>query len=187
MREVVIAIEGLTAYSASQQIEEKKKSAESWDEFEKRTWRDKAHATEAGDVYIPGVSFKMALDFTAGILKEKIVGKGNQTYSPIFKTGVVAMNDLMLGIKTKDLKSIRLQQSSNGKKMGGSRVPRWFPYIPKWGGTLEMRIFNDTLPEDIFERYFSEAGLLCGVGRGRPEMGCAAGNGRFKATEFKWG
>ena len=45
---------------------------------------------------------------------------------------------------------------------------------------------NEQLPQDVFERHFVQAGLLSGVGRGRPATGCPAGNGRFTPLSFNW-
>lgn len=184
MRDVTITLEGLTPYSASMQLEEKKKPNESWDDYETRIWREKAHANEKGEVYIPGIAFKKALDSTAKLLKVKIKGKSNATYAPLFVTGTVAMSDLYIGVKKTALEFIRLQVSSTGRPTG-SRVPRWFPYIREWKGALDMRIFNDEIQEPVFEHHFVQAGLLAGVGRGRPENG-SVGNGRFRPTSFKW-
>ncbi len=186
MRDVTIAIEGITPYSASIPIEDAFLKGESRDEHEKRRWREKAHVDDRGVVFIPGVSFKMALDEVAGVLKEKIKGKGNSTWTAQFKTGVTAMSDLSLGIKIDDVKSIALYCNADGRRGSGTRVWRYFPIIPTWRGALDMRVFNDTLSTEVFERYFEQAGILAGVGRGRPITGCAAGNGRFRPVAFDW-
>lgn len=186
MRNVTIEIEGLTPYSSSKHFEPDIQKGETKDGHEKRRWREKAHTTEDGEVYIPGVAFKLALDETAQLLNEKIPGKGNQTWTGQFATGVVAMNDVHLGVNIKDVKAIQIFAHANGKRGPGTRVNRYFPFIPKWAGTLEMRVFNDTLPEDVFERFFTQAGLLAGIGRGRPITKSPAGNGRFLPVRFIW-
>jgi hypothetical protein len=186
MRTVKIDIEGLTPYSASRYFEPEVQKGETKDAHEKRRWREKAHVNDNGIVYIPGVAFKLALDETAQLLNEKIVGKGNQTWSGQFATGIVAMNDVDLGVNIKDVKAIQIFAHANGKRGPGTRVMRFFPFVPKWGGTLEMRVFNDKIPEDIFERFFEQSGLLAGVGRGRPITKSPAGNGRFRPVNFTW-
>lgn len=186
MRTVNIEIEGLTPYSASKYFEPDIQKGETKDAHEKRRWREKAHVNDSGHVYIPGVAFKLALDETAQLLNEKIPGKGNQTWTGQFATGVVAMNDVDLGLKSSDMKSIQIFAHANGKRGPGTRVMRFFPFIPVWNGSLEMRVFNDTLPEEIFERFFEQAGLLAGVGRGRPITKSPAGNGRFRPVKFIW-
>lgn len=186
MRTVTIGIEGLTPYSASKYFEPEIQKGETKDAHEKRRWREKAHINDAGHVYIPGVAFKLALDETAQLLNEKIPGKGNQTWTGQFATGVVAMTDVDLGVKATELKSIQIFAHANGKRGPGTRVMRYFPFVPTWRGNIEMRIFNDSLPEDVFERFFTQAGLLAGVGRGRPITKSPAGNGRFKPVTFTW-
>ncbi len=186
MRRVVVKVKGLTAYSSSRPLTEEKKKSESHDEFEKRIWPEKAHYNEEDEVYIPGVCFKLALDNTAKLIKEKIKGKGNQTYTGLFTSGVAPMGDMYLGIKKKQLKGISIFAHADGNRLSGSRVTRFFPYITEWGGEIEFYLFNDDIPEEVFERYFKQSGLLGGVGRGRPNTGCPAGNGRYQPLEFKW-
>lgn len=187
MRTVTIQIESMTPYSSSKHIIEDLMKGETKDAHEKRRWKEKAHIDEAGIVFIPGVAFKLALDETASLLNEKIPGKGNQTWTGQFATGVVAMGDVSLGVHINDVRPVEIFAHANGKRGPGTRVPRFFPIIPKWAGELEMRVFNDTLPEDIFERFFEQAGLLAGVGRGRPITKSPAGNGRFRPVKFIWG
>lgn len=186
MREVIIAIKGMTPYSASKHVVEELMKGESKDAHEKRRWREKAHIDEHGEVYIPGVAFKLALDEAASLLNEKIPGKRNQTWTGQFATGVVAMGDVHLGIHIDNVTPVEIFAHANGKRGAGTRVSRVFPFIPSWEGELTMRIFNDTLPPDVFERFFEQAGLLAGVGRGRPITKSPAGNGRFRPTNFVW-
>jgi hypothetical protein len=187
MRDVTITLEGLTAYSASRPLTVEKEKGESHDDFEKRIWREKAHCDEDENVFIPGVGFKLALDETAKLLKEKIKGKGSQTYGGLFSTGCAAVGDLHIGVKKSALKALSIYANADGRRGGGTRVTRYFPYVPTWAGSVAFRIFNDHLPPEVFERYFVQAGLTAGVGRGRPSMGCPAGNGRFRPTAFAWG
>ena len=186
MRNVTIQIEGLTPYSSSKYFEPDIQKGETKDAHERRRWREKAHVTETGGMFIPGVAFKLALDETAQLLNEKIPGKGNQTWTGQLATGVVAMSDVDLGVKIKDVKAIQIFAHANGKRGPGTRVMRFFPLLPSWSGTLEMRVFNDTIPEEVFERFFEQAGLLAGVGRGRPITKSPAGNGRFRPVKFTW-
>lgn len=186
MRDVTISLEALTPYSSSRYFEQDLQKGETIDAHERRRWREKLHTNDAGDVFIPGISFKLALDETAKLLNEKIKGKGNQTYTAIFQTGVVATSDVEIGVNKDAVKPIEIYANADGVRGSGKRVMRLFPIIPTWRGELQMRIFNDALPEDVFERFFTQAGVLAGVGRGRPRTGCPAGNGRFKPIRFEW-
>ena len=187
MKDVTITIEGLTPLSFSRPVEATKERGQSWDEFEKTIWKRKAHADDNEVAFIPGNFFFNALADQAKAENEKIKGKGQQTYSGLFKRGIAAITDLSLGVKVDDMKAISLNCDSKGKRGGGNgMVLRTFPIFTKWAGNLTFRIFDDNIPQDVFERYFSNSGLLQGVGRGRPAMGCAAGNGRYRPTSFKW-
>lgn len=186
MRDVTISLESLTPYSSSRYFEQDVRKGETLDIHERRRWPEKLHTDDIGNVFIPGISFKLALDETAKLLNEKIKGKGNQTYTAIFQTGCAAISDVNLNINKTAVKPIEIYANADGVRGSGKRVMRLFPIIPTWRGELQMRVFNDTLPEDVFERFFTQAGVLAGVGRGRPKTGCPAGNGRFKPTRFVW-
>lgn len=186
MRDVHIALEAITPYSASRPIVQELRKGETLDQHERRRWREKAHVDENGVIFVPGVSFKMSIDEVAGLLNEKIRGKGNQTYTGLISTGIVAMNDVSLGIKIEDVRPVEIYAHANGRRGPGTRVTRLFPYVPSWRGELHLRVLNDNLPEDVVERYVEQAGLLAGVGRGRPITRSPAGNGRFKPTRFTW-
>ena len=186
MRDVVVTIKGLTPYSASRHFDIEKTEGATAEDHDKKHWREKAHYDEDGNVVIPGVCFKLALDEAAARKNEKIKGRGNQTYTGLFKSGVTAMSDMVLAVKKDDLRSITIFSNLDGKRGGSSRGNRTFPIVASWGGTVEFRVFNDDIAEADFERFFAQAGLIAGVGRGRPSTGCPAGNGRFTPTEFKW-
>jgi hypothetical protein len=189
MRQVAITIEGITAYSSSQHVERSKSETETFDDYEKRIWPEKAHVDDGGNVFIPGVAFKMCFDTAAQQLKMKVEGGRGATFGKLFQSGIVALDDMFLGIKIDDVKSIRLYCHSGGSRTGlgsGTRVFRYFPYIPKWAGKVTMALFSDKITAEVFERTVTQAGLTAGVGRGRPETGCAAGNGRFKPVKFEW-
>ena len=96
------------------------------------------------------------------------------------------MGDVKLAVKAAAVKAIQIYAHANGKRGPGTRVNRLFPIIPNWKGDLHMRIFNDDIPQQVFEEFFEFAGLNIGIGRGRPATGCAAGNGRFRPVKFKW-
>lgn len=193
IRDVTIQIEGITPYSPSRAIgdEDDKEKSESWDDFEARTWRMKAHTkqnekTKEEILFIPGSAFKLSLDEAAQNLNEKIPGKGNQTYTGVLKMGIAPISDLDLRIPLSKVLCEKVYCHSNGKRGPGSRVMRWFPIVHSWHGEITMRVFNDNLTAQKFEEFFSKAGLIAGVGRGRPSTGCPVGNGRFRPTSFHW-
>lgn len=185
IRDVVITVEGITPYSPSRPTRDKEKS-ESWDDYEASVWRDKAHV-DGGYLLIPGSAFKLSLDEAVQNLNEKIPGKGHQTWTGVVKMGLAPLTNMPLGVKIDDVKYEKVFCHSSGKRGPGTRVMRWFPIVHKWGGQITFRIFNDNLTQAKFEEFFLKAGVLAGVGRGRPSTGCPVGNGRFRPTKFVWG
>ena len=184
IRDVNIQIEGITPYSPSRATREKEKS-ESWDDYEAAVWRDKAHV-ENGELFIPGSAFKLSLDEAVQNLNEKIPGKGNQTWTGVIKMGLAPLTNVNLGVKLDDVLVEKVFCHSNGKRGPGTRVTRWFPIVHQWSGEITFRIFNDNLTASKFEEFFLKAGVLAGVGRGRPSTGCPVGNGRYRPTRFTW-
>lgn len=184
IRDVTVLVEGITPYSPSRPTREKEKS-ESWDDYESAVWREKAHV-EDGVLYIPGSAFKLCLDEAVQNLNEKIPGKGNQTWTGVIKMGLAPLNNMSIGVKLADVHVEKVYCHANGKRGPGTRVMRWFPIIHKWAGEITFRVFNDNLTQAKFEEFFLKAGVLAGVGRGRPSTGCPVGNGRFRPTRFVW-
>lgn len=184
IRDVTIYIEGITPYSPSRAVREKDKS-ESWEDYESSVWRDKAHVND-GKIFIPGSAFYSCLNEATQNLNEKIPGKGNQTWTNVIAMGVAPLCNMDLGISIDDVLCEKVFCHSNGKRAPGPRVIRWFPIVHKWGGAITFRIFNDNLTQAKFEEFFMKAGVLAGVGRGRPSNKCPVGNGRFRPTRFVW-
>lgn len=159
---------------------------EAHDELEERTWREKCTVDETGNVCIPGFALKMALDKAASRLQMKIPGKGRKTYVDFFKGGILPPDLVPLGIHKDAVESITLMCDSKGKRgaTGGSRVPRTFPIIRKWGADVTFHIIDTVITKEAFERHLREAGFFVGIGRFRPENGGT--NGRFKVTAVQW-
>lgn len=186
IRDVTVTIEGVTPYSQSSHPGIEKEKSETWDDYEARVWKLKAHTHADGTVYIPGSAFKLCLDEAAVNLNEKIQGKGNQRWAGVFKMGLAPMSDLDLGVNIADALCEKVYCHANGKRMPGTRVNRLFPIFHRWGGEVTFRVFNDSITQEKFEEFFAKAGLLAGVGRGRPSTGCPNGLGRFRPTKFVW-
>lgn len=187
IRDITIDVIGITPYSPSRQVQTEKLKSEDWETYEARTWRQKAHVDENNIIFLPGDAFKLSLDEATQNLNEKIPGKGNQTYTGIMKMGVAAISDMSTGVKLDDVLVEKVFCHSGGKRVAGAtRVMRWFPILHQWGGSITLRVFNDNLTEAKFEEFFHKAGLIAGVGRGRPSTGCPRGNGRFRPLSFDW-
>lgn len=183
MRTVTVELESIAPYSQSKYLEEKKKKDETWDDFEKRVWPDKAHYTEDGNVFIPQFAFKQALDGAAKYLG-KIGGKGNATWTKHFVGGIVVSDSIVLPIKRQDLTNVWIMANANGKRGPGTRVPRCFPVVGKWSGKLQCIVLAEEITKEIFAQAWELAATMIGIGRFRPENG--GNNGRFVVKAIKW-
>ncbi len=183
MRTVSITLESIAAYSQSGFLEEKKLAKESYDDFEKRIWKDKAHYTDDGHVFIPQFAFKQAIDSAAKYLG-KIPGKGQATWSKHFVNGIVISDSIVLPDTRDGLQCVWINANPGGKRGSGARVRKCFPVIPKWTGTLKCVVLAEEIQEEVFAKAFELAGSLIGIGRFRPENG--GNNGRFIVKSIKW-
>lgn len=186
MFQAVAHIEGISPLIFSRRIDEPKKPGETEDDRERRVFREKAHTNADGQVIVPAVNWQRMLATTAQLLSRKIPGKGNSTYTKVFKTGVMCDGDMVLDLTAADLKPRTILCNSQGNKggAGGSQVPRVFPEVPRWGGTVTFCVLTDSLPEEVFREHLVKAGVLNGILSFRPQNGGT--NGRFRVAKMEW-
>lgn len=187
MRTATATIRGLSHFSYSAFIGLDKLDREGPDDYEKRTWRHRAHADTDGKLFIPPMAFKKSLDAAARFRGEKIKGRGHSTYAKIFVSGVLVLEPMRLALTRATVDGEWLFVPSDGKPGGGSRVMKCFPVVPagQWGGAVAFTILNDaTITEAVFERTLIDAGNFIGVGRFRPERG--GFYGRFAVDGIEW-
>lgn len=184
MRTATAVLESNSPYSQSKFYNTDRKPKESAKDYEERTWRDRCHADDKGNLFIPAMAFKNCVSEVAKYLGERIPGKGQATWSKHFEAGILVVEHLVLPIKKDAVPSEWLFVPSDGKKGGGKRVMKCFPVIHKWAGEVEFLILDSTITEEVFERFLREAGNFIGLGRFRPIRG---GNyGRFTVKSIKW-
>lgn len=182
MKSVVAMIEGVRPYASSKKVEQEIEEKASWS-WEQAYWKEKLHYDEETDeVFIPGVSFKLALESTASYLSMK--KKGNSTWTKHFRAGIIMEDDVWLGQGRDQAKPVKLFLDSNGKRDSGSRVFKIIPHMTKWSGEVKLSIVDDELPPDIFAIHLIKAGHFNGVGQWRPQKGGM--NGRWKVKSFDW-
>lgn len=184
MRIAKATLESLSPYSQRRFYEVPKLNKEAYDAYEKRTWRESIHADENGDVYIPPMSLKKALDAACAFKPIKIPGHGQSTYTKHFVAGIMCTDLIYIGIKKDDVEGICRFVPSDGKKGGGKRVKKFFPTINNWTGTAVFYVLDDTIPNEIVEEYLHEAGSFVGIGVFRPSSGGYFG--RFKVLKVEW-
>jgi hypothetical protein len=187
MRIVEVTLESISPYSQSRKHDTPKLEKEAADAYELRTWREKCTVDETGQICIPAMAFKQALDRVAAVLGEQVPGRGKATFTKHFKAGCICESDVPLGIRKNEVQSVTISANADGVRGSGKRVNRTFPVIPRWSGTARFVILDDTITQQVFERHLTQAGLFVGIGRFRPENGGL--NGRFRPAgnkAFNW-
>lgn len=186
MKTCVASLKSASAYSQSRSYDRyvPKLEKESNDEYEKRTWREKCHADEAGNILIPGMAFKMAVDKAAAFLGMKVKEKGRATYTKHFLAGVLVIDNCPIATKKEDVEPEWLFVNSDGVRGSGKRVWRCFPLIREWSTDVTFYIADETIGKEVFETHLREAGKFIGIGRFRPERG--GYKGRFEVVKTAW-
>ena len=184
MRTALVTMESISAYSQSNFLASTRGPKESPDVFEERCWREKAHSNAAGNIVIPAMAFKNALDEATKRLQLKVKGGGQTTWTKYFQAGIAINGDIELPVKAADVEGEWLMMNADGRKGGGTRVRRCFPVIREWKATVPYIILDDKITEDVFEKCVRESGLFVGIGRWRPEK-CGL-YGRFNVTKIQW-
>lgn len=186
MKIATVTLESQAPYSQSRSYnhEVEKLPRETPDAYETRTWRNKCHTLPDGKVFIPPMSFKMALDTAAKMLGRQIPGKGKSTYTKFFLSGVLVMEPVVLPLTKDDVAQDRIYANSDGIRGSGKRVWRMFPRIDKWTADVPFHVIADEITEDVFEEHLRQAGAFVGIGRFRPQSG--GYYGRFEIKKIRW-
>ena len=184
MKTAICKLVSEAPYVQNRQHHTPKKSKEQPDAYEERTWRERIHATEKGEVYITPFTFMATVQRSAQKLSIQIPGKGKQTYTKHFDSGILVPEPVMLGIKKDDVRGQWLDVPSQGIRGGGTRVPKCFPFIDEWKCTVKFIILDDMITEDVFREVLSYAGIGVGFGAFRPDK--RGITGRFRVESIKW-
>lgn len=177
-------LKSISAYSQSRHYTTEKLDKESSKDYELRTWRDRLHADDSGQIFIPAMSFKNCLSEAAKYLSIQIPGKGKSTYTKHIEAGVLVLEDLKLGIQKADAKGEWLFVPSDGIRGSGKRVDKCFPVIHKWDGEVDFHILDETVTESVFKHILQQAGAFIGIGRFRPRNNGIYG--RFAVESVAW-
>ncbi|RJQ28371.1 hypothetical protein C4565_03650 [Candidatus Parcubacteria bacterium] len=184
MKQAIATLKSKSPYSQSKHYVLEKLEKESAKDYEARTWKNRCHYSEAGNVIIPPMQFKKTIEDAAAFLSMKIEGKGKQTYSKHFLAGILVTDGIELNITMDTLQGEWLFVPSDGRRGGGSRVDKCFPLIPKWEGDVTYYILDETITQSVFRKHLEEAGNFIGIGRFRPRVG--GFYGRFDVKDLKW-
>lgn len=181
---VEISNPGGSPLSFSRAHETPKLNKEGADAYEERTWRERAHYDDKGELYIPPMMLKFCLVSASELKSEKIAGKGHKTWTKHFRVGVHVVEPVMLGVHKDKAEGEWVYCHADGKRTCGTRVWRCFPTIKTWKATAVFHVVDSTITEKAFEEHLFEAGNLVGLGRFAPRVG--GYNGRFVLGKIKW-
>lgn len=180
MKVAIASLVSQSPYSQGRPVVAEKSRDETYEDFEKRTWRERAHVNSAGYVYIPPTMFKNSIAEAAKYKSIQIPGKGKSTYTKHFEAGILCKEPLELPIKADDL----IGENVFAGMGPGKRVWKTFPLIPEWSGDVEFLILDETITKEIFEQHLIDAGSFIGIGRWRPRNN--GQYGRFRVKSISW-
>ena len=186
MKTATFKLFGVSPYSQGAIIQSKKEELSSHDKFEEETWRERMHADKVtGIVFIPPMALKNCLSECAKFISMSVPGKGKATFTKHFEAGLLCTEPLSLGILAADVKCERLYVPADGRRGGGKRVWKNFPYIPPgWTADASVFIMDDTITDSVFETHLRRAGQFIGLGRFRPRNN--GHYGRFEVRGLKF-
>lgn len=183
MKTYRVKLKSLSPYSQSKHYNVPKLEKELADAYERRTWMNRMHVDEHGEVFIPPMAFKNCLSEAAKFLGIQIPGKGKSNYTKHFEAGVMVVDPVPIHVKANKVQPEELFVPSDGKRGGGSRVIKLFPNIPSWEGEVEIHVLDETITKEVLMQHLEEAGKLIGIGRFRPRNN--GFYGRFKVEKVQ--
>lgn len=184
MKTATVHLKSISPYSQSRHYDVPKLDKENAKDFERRTWKNRLHVNEAGNVVIPPMAFKNCIAESAKYLSMQIPGKGKATYTKHVEAGILVLEPMDLGIKQDDVPGEWFFVPSDGIRGSGKRVDKCFPVITKWSGKVDFVILDETITEEVFTHILSEGGKFIGIGRFRPRNN--GFYGRFSVDKVDW-
>lgn len=178
-----VTIKGIAPLSQSRKHDTPFLERESHEDYDERTWREKANYDDSGVMFVPAMALKQAMDAAAKRLAIPDPDNKRASLTKFFVSDVICEGNLSIGIKKDDVPSIRISANSDGVRGSGKRVPRRFPQTSQWGGSTTFLVMDEKITPTVFERVLRSAGQSVGVGQFRPERGGL--NGRFDVTKFE--
>jgi hypothetical protein len=146
--------------------EVERNQGESFDDYERRTWQNRAHVNEDGFVTIPAIFFKNAIHEAAAYRSDKL--RGNKTYTKVFQGGVTVYEPLVTAYKPADCKAQSLYVPTDGRHGSGKRVWKTFPVVHKWEGLIEIIVMDEQVTHEVLLNTLQTAGMFIGIGGRRP-------------------
>jgi len=184
MKTAIASLKSSNTYSQNRNHDTPKLDRELAADYEKRTWKNRAHINSEGYVFIPPLAFKNALSEAAKYLGMQVSGKGKERYTKHFEAGILVLDPLVLPIHVDDLQYEEVFVPADGVRGGKKRVWKTFPVIPEWEGAVTFIIVDDIIAQEVFVKHLELAGKLIGIGRWRPRNNGIYG--RFDVVTVGW-
>jgi hypothetical protein len=184
MKQCTVTLKSLSPYSQSRYHNTPKLKGEQPGAWEERTWATKAHISPDGIIEISPMAIAGCIKEAAKFMSMKIPGRGNETWTKHFESGILVLAPMSLGVNIKDARKHAVFCSSDGKPGGKSRVMRFFPTVDEWKGKVDVTILDDMITEEIFSEVVATAGNLIGLGSFRVRN--RGYFGRFEMVSIKW-
>ena len=177
---VNLVIEGVTPLQQSKEYtsNEAKGPNETHADYEKRTWMQRAHINENGNVFMPAGALKKAMIDAARYSGDQIPGQGKKTYTAKVSSGICVVSDIVTNKKEKDIEKRDVFAGMNNK-----RVWKSFPTVTGWTATTCLHVYDPILSPEVVTRILDTAGKFIGIGTWRPQNG--GEYGRFKIVKFE--
>jgi hypothetical protein len=179
-----VTIKGNAPLSCSKQHRSAFLDGESHEEYDARTWREKANYDALGIVFVPAMAFKQAMDLAAKRLAIPDPDNKRANFTKYFISDVICEKNLSIGIHKDKMPPVTINANVDGVRGSGKRVPRIFPQTQEWGGKISFLIMEEKIKPEHFEKVLNNAGRSIGVGQFRPEKGGL--NGRFEVTKVEY-
>ena len=179
-----VTIRGTAPYSQSRKVDPRfpRGKDESYEAWEDRVWRERVHTADDGDsITIPAHALHQAMVVGAqkGRLVPQVRNSSRERLAGRLETGVMVLGEATTDMRKSAAQKITILAHSNGdrKAKKATRVERSYPAWDAWTATFEVALVDESLTLDDLREALRWAGLVCGLGRFRPE--CMGHNGRF--------
>jgi len=187
MLSITCTIKGISPYSQSRKHDAEKLKDEGYDAYDIRTWKEHCHTNGDGEsIVIPGHAIHQMLVVGArkGRLKPKAAASAREGLAGRLETGIALLDDAKTDMKLSEAVLVPINAHSNGDRKDRQRVTRRYPvWSPGWTATFTTLLLDESLRKEDLEDALKWGGLVCGLGRFRPE--CLGTNGRFVTTTIK--
>jgi len=185
LKKAIATITLVTPYCQSRFHATPKLNKELHDAYERRTWQERLHTDESGQVMVPGMAFANAIKEAAKFLSIQVPGKGKATWTKHFEAGISVIDDVPTGRHKDEALEKRMFVPSDGKRGGGSRVMKSYPtLLPPMTLQPTFLVQDDSITVETFASHLQQAGMLIGIGSFRVRNNGTFG--RFEVEEINW-